>query len=103
VRAFLVVLIGAVVVGGCAAKQKELPTQPASDPATSGAASPGSPNNVDLARDEYDRAVADYQNCILDNTANLNACERKRATMNAAATVLFGRPNKGSSIVNEGR
>jgi hypothetical protein len=67
VRAFLVVLIGAVVVGGCAAKQKELPTQPASDPATSGAASPGSPNNrvspnnVDLARDEYDRAVADYQ------------------------------------------
>jgi hypothetical protein len=101
VRASLLVLIGALVLGGCATKQKELPTQPASDTATSGAAPPVGPNNLDLARDEYDRAVADYQNCLLDNTANLSGCDRQRAAMNAAATILFGRPNKRNTLVNE--
>ena len=103
VRAFFVVLIGALLLAGCAAKQKEGSTQAASDAGTNAAGPPVSPNNVDRARDEYDRAVIDYQNCLLDNTANLSACERQRAAMNAAATILFGPPNKRSAIVNEGR
>jgi hypothetical protein len=98
-----VVLIGALLLGGCAAKQKEGSTLAASDTGTNAAGPPLSPNNVDRARDEYDRAVIDYQNCLLDNTANLSACERQRAAMNAAATILFGPPNKKSAIVNEGR
>jgi hypothetical protein len=67
--------------GGRAAKQKEGSTQAASDAGTNAAGPPVSPNNVDRARDEYDRAVIDYQNCLLDNTANLSACERQRAAM----------------------
>jgi len=35
------------------------------------------------ATDAYERAVADYDNCILDHTANLSACEKQRAIMNA--------------------
>ncbi len=54
-----------------------------------------------LARDEYDRAVGDYQNCLLENTANLSACERQLVAMNAAATILFGRPTKRNTLVNE--
>jgi len=99
VRAFGVAVIGALLLGGCTAKPKA--TEPTSGPAMSGAGPPVGSTNVDLARDEYDRAVADYQNCILDNTANLSACERQRAAMNAAATVLFGRSNKRNTLVNE--
>jgi hypothetical protein len=87
----------------CAAKQKDGSTQAVKDAGTNVAAPPVSPSNVDLAREEYDRAVSDYQNCLLDNTANLSACERQRAAMNGAATVLFGRSNKGNTIVNDGR
>jgi hypothetical protein len=93
--------MGAMLLAGCAAKPKAVSTDPPSDITTSGAGPPVSPNNVDLARDKYDRAVADYQNCLLDNTANLSVCERQRAIMNSAATILFGRPNKRNTIVNE--
>jgi len=58
VRAFLMVLIGTLLLGGCAAKQKTESTQPANDIATSGAGPPVTPDNLHLARDEYDRAVA---------------------------------------------
>jgi hypothetical protein len=97
------VLIGALLLGGCAAKQKTESTQPASDTATSRAEPPVSPDNLHLARDEYDRAVTNYQNCVLDNTSNLSACERQRAAMNSAATILFGPSNKKNTIVNDGR
>jgi len=103
VRAFLIVLIGTLLLGGCAAKQKTESTQPSSDIATSGAGPPVTPDNLHRARDEYDRAVANYQNCVLDNTANLSACERQRAAMNAAATIFFGPSNKKNTIVNEAR
>ena len=103
VRTFLMVLIGMLLLAGCAAKQKTESSQPATDTATSGAGPPVSPNNLHLARDEYDRAVADYQSCLLDNTANLSACERQRAAMNAAATIVFGPSNKKNTIVNDGR
>ena len=92
-----------MLLGGCTAQPKAVSTDPPSDITTSGAGPPVSPNNVDLARDEYDRAVTDYQNCLLDNTANLSVCERQRAAMNAAATILFGPSNKKSTIVNDGR
>jgi hypothetical protein len=103
VRAFLMVFVGALLLGGCAAKQKTESSQPASDTATTGGGPPVSPNNLDLARDEYDRAVTDYQNCLLENTSNLSVCERQRAAMNDAATILFGPPNKKNTIVNEGK
>jgi hypothetical protein len=35
------------------------------------------------ASDEYDRAVANYNNCLLEHTANVSACEEQRAIMNA--------------------
>jgi len=103
VRAFLIALIGTLLLGGCAAKQKTESTQPVSDTATSGAGLPVSSNNPNLPRDEYDRAVANYQNCVLENTANLSACEKQKAAMNGAATKLFGPSNKKNTIVNDGR
>ncbi len=99
-RILLIILVGAPLLGACAAKQKAL-LEASSGAVTSGAMPPVSPNNVELARDEYDHAVADYQNCLLDNTANLSACERQRVAMNAAATILFGRPDKRNTLVNE--
>jgi hypothetical protein len=103
VRALLMILVGAFLLGGCAAKQKTESNQPVTEPATGGAGQPVSPDNLHLARDEYDRAVANYQNCVLENTANLSACEKQRAAMNTAATILFGPSNKKNTIVNEGR
>jgi hypothetical protein len=64
---------------------------------------PGKPIRLVVPVPPGGRAVSDYQNCLLDNTANLSACERQRAAMNGAATVLFGRSNKGNTIVNDGR
>jgi hypothetical protein len=101
VRVFFAVLISAILLGGCAAKQK--PTSATSAQATSSpedkaaAELPVGPSGI--AREEYDRAVADYQNCLLDNTANLSACERQRAAMNAAANILFGPSSKKSTII----
>lgn len=60
-RAFLTILIGAYLLGGCAAKPKAVSTEPTSDITTNGAGPAASPNNVDLARDEYDRAVIDFK------------------------------------------
>ncbi len=102
-RSFLTIVVGVLLLGGCAAKQTIATTQPASNTATSGSAPPISPNNSDLARDEYDRAVANYQSCVLDNTVNLSACEKQRAAMNSAATILFGPPSKKSGLVNDGK
>ena|SRR5690242_3078570 len=34
------------------------------------------------AGEDYERAVADYNNCVLDHTSNLNACDKQRAIMN---------------------
>jgi hypothetical protein len=99
-RTFLTV-VSVLQLGGCAAKQNAVSTQPASNTGTNVAGPPVSPNNVDLARDEYDRAIIDYQNCVLDNTANLSVCEKQRAAMNSAATILFGRPSKRNTLVNE--
>ena len=64
---------------------------------------PVSSNNLNLPRDDYDRAVANYQSCVLENTANLSACEKQKAAMNGAATKLFGPSNKKNTIVNDGR
>jgi hypothetical protein len=33
------------------------------------------------ASEDYERAVADYNNCVLDHTSNLNACEKQRTIM----------------------
>jgi hypothetical protein len=40
------------------------------------------------ATEDYERAIANYNNCILDHTANLSACEKQRAIMNAEGKVL---------------
>src|SRR5262249_713100 len=34
------------------------------------------------ASEDYERAVADYNNCVLDHTSNLNACDKQRTIMN---------------------
>jgi hypothetical protein len=51
------------------------------------------------ARENYDRAVADYQSCLLDHTANVSECEKQRAVVNAQAKVLFGSSGPGNTIV----
>jgi hypothetical protein len=54
-------------------------------------ASPGLP-----AGEDYERAVTDYNNCLLDHTANLSACEEQRAVMNGDGKVSSrssSRPN----------
>jgi len=99
VRAFVTLVIGAVLLGGCAAKQKAVSAQdnPGGTTATVGRlltpdppareSSPGVP-----ATEAYERAVADYNNCILDHTANLSACEKQRAIMNASRKAGSGLP-----------
>jgi PBP1b-binding outer membrane lipoprotein LpoB len=90
VRAFLTLVIGAVLVGGCAAKQKAVSAQDNPSETTTAVGRPLTPDPPAResspgvsATEEYDRAVADYNNCILDHTANLSACEKQRAIMNA--------------------
>jgi hypothetical protein len=39
------------------------------------------------ASEGYERAVADYNNCVLEHTANLSACEKQRAIMNGLGKV----------------
>jgi hypothetical protein len=89
VRVFLTLVVGALLLGDCAAKQNAASAQgnPSETTATVGRpltpdppareSSPGVP-----ATEAYERAVADYNNCILDHTANLSACEKQRAIMN---------------------
>ena len=98
VRVFFTLLISAILLGGCAAKQKATSAQAASTQEDRAAGEPPiEPNNI--ARENYDRAVADYQNCLLDNTANLSACEGQRTAMNAAANLLFGPSSKRNTII----
>ena len=35
------------------------------------------------ASEDYERVVADYNNCVLEHTSNLGACDKQRAIMNA--------------------
>jgi PBP1b-binding outer membrane lipoprotein LpoB len=45
-------------------------------------------SSPDLAASEdYERAVADYNNCVLENTSNLNACAKQQAIMNGRGKV----------------
>jgi len=130
VRALLAILIGAVVLGGCAAKQgagsaqavsaqedkdraacaeqslnskqasKENQDSFASCMRTKGynesnpsgtTANAGKPLVSDgmksvaresIPSEDYERVVADYNNCILDHTSNVGACDKQRAIMN---------------------
>jgi len=90
VRAFLTLVIGAVLLGGCAAKQKAVSAPGDASETTATAGRPLAPDPPAresspglAATEEYERAVADYNNCILDHTANLSACEKQRAIMDA--------------------
>jgi uncharacterized lipoprotein YajG len=89
VRAFLTLVIGAVLLGGCAAKQNAGTTANAAKPTISdGLKSMTSESSTSLsASEDYERAVADYSNCVLDHTANLNACEKQRAIMDRLGKV----------------
>jgi PBP1b-binding outer membrane lipoprotein LpoB len=45
-------------------------------------------SSPDLAvSEDYERAVADYNNCVLENTSNLSACEKQQAIMNGRGKV----------------
>jgi hypothetical protein len=55
--------------------------------------------NGPAARENYDRAVADYQACLLDHTSNLSQCEKQRAVMNTEAKILFGSSGPKGTIV----
>jgi hypothetical protein len=135
VRAFLTLLIAAVLLGGCAAKQRAGSTQavPAqedkdrtscveqtlnnkqtfnenqnpfvscmrakgyneSNPSgtTANAARPitdgiTSENSSSIsARENYERAVANYNDCVLDHTGNLGACDKQRTVMNGLSKI----------------
>ena len=126
-RALLAILIGAVVLGGCAAKQRAGSAQAVSaqedkdraacveqslnnkqtsnenqnsfascmrakgynesNPSGTTAAKPIS-NSITSessyglsASENYERAVANYNDCVLDHTGNLGACDKQRAIM----------------------
>ena len=45
-------------------------------------------SSPELAASEgYERAVADYNNCVLEHTSNLSACEKQQAIMNGLGKV----------------
>jgi hypothetical protein len=48
------------------------------------------------ANEDYERAVANYNNCVLDHTSNLNACDKQRAIMNG-----LGKLSSRSSLSND--
>ena len=48
------------------------------------------PAAVSAASEDYQRAVADYRNCLAANPKNANACEGQRHIMDADAQVLGG-------------
>jgi hypothetical protein len=90
VRAFLSLLIGAVLLGGCAAKPTAGGTTAnAAKPTISdGSKSMTSESSPSLsASEDYERAVANYSDCVLDHTANLPACEKQRAIMDRLGKV----------------
>jgi hypothetical protein len=84
VRAFLGLLIGAVLLGGCTAKPTPGGTtaNTAKPTVSDGFKSTTSENSPSLSvSEDYERAVANYSDCVLDHTANLNACDKQRAIM----------------------
>jgi hypothetical protein len=127
-RAFLAFLIGAVVLGGCAAKPTAKSAQAVQEEKDRAACVEQSLNNKQtpnenqnsftscmrakgynesnpsgttanagkplvsdgmksvaresIPSEDYERAVADYNNCILDHTSNVVACDKQRANMN---------------------
>jgi hypothetical protein len=135
VRAFLTVILGAMLLGGCAAKPTARSAQAVSaqqdkdsaacleqslkkesyeehqksfascmrargyfpSETTTNAKSPlisdglkniARESSSELAASEnYERAVADYNNCVLVHTSNLNACEKQQAIMNRLGKV----------------
>jgi hypothetical protein len=155
VWALLALVVGSVLLGGCAASQKAVPAQGMSaqeerdraaclegahgeisydeksfsscmtargyseDKLYPGGttANVGRPSGSDAmnttarqitdpagaVRENYDRAVADYQSCLLDHTSNLSECEKQRALMDADAKVLFGSSDRRNSIIDVGR
>ena len=137
VRTFLTVIMGAMLLGGCAEKTTEGSVQAVSaqedkdraaclgqalkkesydehqksftscmrargrddklypSETTAKARNPGDDlkniaqeSSPELAASEsYERAVADYNNCVLEHTSNLSACEKQRAIMNGLGKV----------------
>jgi hypothetical protein len=152
VRVFLTLVVGSILLGGCAASEKAVPAQGMSaqeerdraaclegahgetsyDEKTFSScmtargygedklypggttANVGRPSGSDTmntaaqqvrdpagaVRENYDRAVADYQSCLLDHTSNLSECEKQRALMDADAKVLFGSSGRRNSIAD---
>jgi uncharacterized lipoprotein YajG len=90
VRAFLSLLIGAVLLGGCAAKPTagETTANAAKPTISDGLKSMTSESSPALpASEDYERAVANYTDCVHDHTANLTACEKQRAIMDGLGKV----------------
>jgi uncharacterized lipoprotein YajG len=80
-RVFLTLLTGAVLLGGCAAKHAAGgATANAEKPISDGITSESSSSLS--ASENYERAIANYSDCVLDHTGNLNACEKQRSVMN---------------------
>jgi hypothetical protein len=50
------------------------------------------------ARYDYDKAVADYQNCLTANPSNASACEGQRRIMEADAQVLSAAVSPGTTV-----
>ena len=75
-RAFLMVIMAAMLLGGCAAKPTVSPVQAVSTQA-----------GKDGAGEDYDRAIADYNNCVLEHTSNVGACDKQQAMMNRLGKV----------------
>lgn len=94
-RAILSAIIGAMLLGACAAKPTATSTQAVSAQENKNSAvfSDGLKNiawesSPEFAASEnYERAVADYNNCVLEHTSNLSACEKQKAIMNGFGKV----------------
>jgi len=50
------------------------------------------------ARYDYDKAVADYQNCLAANPSNASACDGQRRIMEADAQVLSAAVSPGTTV-----
>jgi hypothetical protein len=102
VRAFLTLVMGAVLLGGCAAKQKAVSAQAVSaqedkdraagKPLATDASKMGRESSPGAASEDYERAVANYNDCFLDHTANLSACEKQRLIMDRLGEVSSRSP-----------
>jgi hypothetical protein len=101
VRAFVTLLIAAVLLGGCAAK-------PGAEETTANATNISQGSNAVTreskpalpASEEYERAVADFTNCVHDHTANLAACEKQRAIMERLGKVSSRSLNQSYTLGN---